>query len=62
MLKINANSMFDASYFWSAVVKEYVSYLRSVVALLMSLHSLSPKSYLTSSTLEDLQMQKQDGS
>jgi len=61
MLRINANSMFNVSYFWSAVVKEYVLCLHTVVALLMSFYSLSPKSYLTSSTLEDLQMQKQDG-
>ena len=61
ILRIQANSMFNVSYFWSAVVREYVLCLHTIVALLMPFYSLSPKSYLTSSTLEDLQMQKQDG-
>lgn len=54
IIRMNANCMLNVSYFWSAVVKEYVLCLQTVVALLMSFCSLSPKSYLTSSTLEDL--------
>ena len=61
MLRINANSMLNVSYFWSAVVKEYVVCRHTIVALLMPFYSLSPKSYLTSSTLKNLQLQKQDG-